>query len=484
VKVAYHHSAPKKKVNGGALRYYQEVSELLALHASERMQVEPHDLFQMLRWSEAELAAFTRRLSAQDIVVSAVGPYAHLYFYLRERYGGQFRIVRDVRTSSWAGYLLQEQLAAPLLRPGDDVMFPSEFCRAYFRELFPESLSASNTRVCYPLASLFPAALPRTHSRSLRVGYVGRIAPDKNLPQLLAIFARLLRSGESRAELRIAGPVEGQPIERLAAVQLRRRAARLGIPPARLSYAGNLNQMQVWRFFADLDVLLFPAMASVESMGRIILEAAHAGVRVVAAHYAAAPELLHKDALIRSAYTVDRPFGTIKPFSFGCVDENDAVERVLFAREDAAPARSPQYQWSALRGALEAEPPLPVASLDPVIAAFLRSLRADDLVSYQFDAVMARLASAWEFLRLYNDNRAAKRLFLFCRPKARNIALERGLCWERLARPDQRMVLAHARQQCHFLGFEPRVRLEPDTGDRVLLDGSMGPLRQAGQSAA
>ena len=484
MKVTYHHSAPKKKVNGGALRYYQEVSELLAVHASEHMSVESHDFFEMLRWSESELAAFTRGLCADDVLISTVGPYAHLYFYLRERYGGKFRIIRDVRTSSWAGYLLQEQLAAPLLRPGDDVMFPSEFCRAYFRRLFPDSLSASNTRVCYPLASLFPAALPRRNSRALRVGYVGRVAPDKNLPQLLAIFARLLRSGESLAELRIAGPVEGQPIERVAAFQLRRRAAQLGIPAARLSYAGNLNQQQVWRFFADLDVLLFPAMASVESMGRIILEATHAGVRVVAAHYAAAPELLPKDALIRSEYAVNRAFGTIKPFSFGSVDEVDAVERVLLAGENATPARKQHYQWSALRGAIESEPALPVAPLDPVIAAFVRSLRADELARYECEAVMSTLESAWRFLRFYNDNRAARRLSLFLLPKASDVALERGLCWERVARPEQRMVLAHARQQCHYLGFEPRVRLEPDANDLGFLDGSRRPWPEAGQSAA
>jgi len=472
MRVAYHHSAPKGRVTGGALRYYQEVSQLLTAHASEGLRPEAHDFFELMRWSEEDLAAFVGELGARDVLVSTVGPYAQFYFYLRERYGGRFRIVRDVRTSTWAGYLLQEQLVAPLLRPGDDVLFPSEFCRAYFQRLFPDSLSNQNTRVCYPLVSLFPTALPRRASSRLRVGYVGRIAPDKNLPQILSIFAQLLRSGERQAELLLAGPVEGQPLERVAAFQLGRRAARLGIPRSQLSYAGNLSEEQVWRFFANLDVLLFPAMASVESMGRIILEAAHAGVRVVAAHYAAAPELLARSALIRSEYRVNEVFGTIKPFSFGNVDEADAVERVLRSSPNPEPSRKPQYQWPALHAALAGEPPPPSAPLDPVVSAFVRALRTEGLAKYGSVAAMSRLESAWQFIRRYNDNRTTSRVGLVLGSKARNAGLERNLCWERVAKPGQRMVLAHARQHCHFLGFDPTIRLEPDARDLGLLAAS------------
>lgn len=468
MRVLFHDS---KVVNarGGALRYYAEISQLLRQHAGAELRPQPHDFFSIASGPVQELQRVVEGLEAEDVVVSSVGPYAHLYHYVRELCGGRFRIIRDVRTSSWAGYLLQECLAGPLTRPGDIVLFPSEFCRRYFVTHFAD-LGPHNTRVCYPLGTLFPDPETRPRRDHLRVGYLGRISPDKNFQQVLSIFARLRKEGEPTARLHLAGPFESQIWSRLGEPKLVRTAKALGIPRSSIRYAGNLAAADVWQYLRGVDVLLFPALASVESMGRVILEAARVGTAVVAAEYAAAPELICPENLVRSCYQIHQQFSTLAPFSFGAICEDEAAAAVLRARVGSDPSSRPHYQWSSFVDVLRGESPAARAvRLHPTVEAFVRSLQFEGLPFVDGECVMPLLAQAWRHFGEYNDNRLGRRFSLAFGTRARRLGVEKSLRQMRLLSPGSRMVLSHARAHCRFLGVDPKIALRPSPGDGARL---------------
>jgi glycosyltransferase involved in cell wall biosynthesis len=97
--------------------------------------------------------------------------------------------------------------------------------------------------------------------------YVGRIAPEKNLPALLQAFARLRQSLES-ARLRLvlvgAGPLE-------ATIQVTQ--------PAGVVLAGMQHGLALSRWYASADVFAFPSLS--ETFGNVVLEAQASGLPVV-----------------------------------------------------------------------------------------------------------------------------------------------------------------------------------------------------------
>ena len=112
--------------------------------------------------------------------------------------------------------------------------------------------------------------------------YVGRSDPYKNLPGLVAAFARLVRAGGVDARLRIVGPPDARYPEAGEA------ARRLGVAD-RVEWTGYLDDAGLLRAYQDADVLAL--LSRYEGFGLPVLEAMACGTPVVCSNAASLPEV-------------------------------------------------------------------------------------------------------------------------------------------------------------------------------------------------
>jgi glycosyltransferase involved in cell wall biosynthesis len=465
MKIAYH-AFETETARGGALFYYSEVSRLLNNLRDKGIRAKPHNLF-ALAADEHRQRALVNTLGEDDLLVCNMGPYAHLYHYLRERHGGRFRIVRDVRTSSWAGFFLQEAVSGPLTRNGDLVVFPSEFCRQYFLRLFPGHLHAGNTTVSYPLADSFSHNPVRPSSQGeLTIGYFGRISDDKNFDQVLDAFISLSKTTRNRVHFHLAGSID--PLSRLRSLgKIKRYLRRQDVPTSRLQYFGLLPYRKIWEFLSGLDVFLFPAIASVESLGRVLLEAQFAGVKVVAAHYAAAAEILPASNLVTPHFISDTELQTIAPMSLGRVDQASLLNTIESARHSEPMALEARYQSDVfLEYIVGARSPTPLGSLSNDTRRFIDAADVSGLLDrLTAEQAMALGNNLLTCFARYTDNNLRSRLGSLIRalPPQRSYSNRRTQHLARLALPQRRTDLGNAREQCHAADFAPLLWLDRAT---------------------
>jgi hypothetical protein len=393
--------------------------------------------------------------------VCTAGPWAHLYHYWREVSGQRYRIIRDVRTTAWSPYLAQEWLAAPLVRPGDLLICPSEFTRAFYQRLFPH-ITRENSCVLYPLAEHLPAPVDRVPGSRLRVGYLGRLADDKNVLAVLELGRELQSRRE--VELHFAGPFypPGGALDSPAA--LLEAGVRAGLAPDCIRYHGNLPYRQIGAFFGRIDVLYFPAVSGIESFGRVLAEAGCAGLPVVATDYAASPELVHADNLVPVRYHAVRDRRLTSPFSFGAPDTTAAAARVLADPRALDCSRDARYApGSFLRlfdepaGYAAAEPFVPTAS----VGAFLDGLMVTGLGRLPVADSLARCAAQLRLMRGLLNRRVAARLgavAALLRHLPGDPMLQR-VTRERLTGRNPPAVLRNAVPAARYVGFDPRATL-------------------------
>ncbi|OII68062.1 glycosyltransferase [Streptomyces sp. CC77] len=294
-----------------------------------------------------------------DVVYAGSGPYAFLYHHWRERHGGDYRIVREVHTALWSGYWAQEELCAPLVRPGDLALFPTAYTRRLFLHHFP-SVTRAGSAVAYPMLDRLPRRRPRpvpAAGRPLRIGYLGAMSLAKNVDQVLSVYARCHRESRGRVSLLCAGKPNDPRWEPDAV----RAALRAGGDPAAvdaLRLEGIWPQRRLAAFFDAIDVLLFPSTASRETLGRVVLEALAHGVPVLAADVGPAVELLPARNLVPTALDTHGTFGMGRVGPLGRVDEDALTEKLL--TRDFAPAAlrsEAPYTDEAFLSALRGDPP-------------------------------------------------------------------------------------------------------------------------------
>jgi glycosyltransferase involved in cell wall biosynthesis len=300
----------------GANFAYTEVGRLLS--ESPQVRARPHDLVDLFRSDEAAREA----LKDCDVVVATVGPHAYLYFYLRERLGLDFTIVRDARTALWNGYLQQEALSAPYLRPGDVLYHSSRYSQALYSMLFP-GLAASRQAVCYPLLRWFPKELAGSWTGSgskgrTRIGFVGRLTDDKNHSQAVALQRELGRRAPGAFELVAVGE-DPRP----------RRASEADALVPGYTWRPPVDRARLWRDYQEMDVLFFPSTSSLETFGRVLVEASYIGTPVMASTHAAASELLPAESLMPTALREDTDFTTHLAARLGDVDVAHAAELLI-----------------------------------------------------------------------------------------------------------------------------------------------------------
>jgi 2-deoxystreptamine N-acetyl-D-glucosaminyltransferase/2-deoxystreptamine glucosyltransferase len=171
-------------------------------------------------------------------------------------------------------------------------------------------------------ADVFPGT-PRP-----RIGYVGRLAPQKSPGTLVRAFGRMC----GQASLLVVGDGPDRPlVERLAAAS----------PAAgRITLAGFVEHARVPAVLASLDVLVLPS--AYEEMGSVLTEAMAAGLPVVASDVGGIPEV------VRHGVTgLLVPPGDVDALAAAL--DRVVAEPALRARLAAgARARSADYGWPAL----------------------------------------------------------------------------------------------------------------------------------------
>jgi glycosyltransferase involved in cell wall biosynthesis len=133
----------------------------------------------------------------------------------------------------------------------------------------------ARTRVLSNAAFYLPrvdAAPRRATGAPLRVGFLSNLHRDKGLD---LVFATALAAGDTIAGLVLAGA----PVNREADSMIAAAAATMG---KRLDYRGVVYGADKARFFAEIDVFLFPTRYVNESEPLVVFEALSAGVPVIA----------------------------------------------------------------------------------------------------------------------------------------------------------------------------------------------------------
>jgi glycosyltransferase involved in cell wall biosynthesis len=154
--------------------------------------------------------------------------------------------------------------------------------------------------------------------------YVGRLAPEKNLPLVLRAFDAL-RARRRGAKLVLVGdgPLRGE-LER-------------NHPQA--VFAGMRTGVDLAAHYASGDVFLFPSLT--ETFGNVVLEAMASGLAVVAYDYAAGHELIThgEDGLLAS-------FNDAEEFCARMASLADRAEVAALGR--AARRTASRYDWTAI----------------------------------------------------------------------------------------------------------------------------------------
>lgn len=268
------------------------------------------------------------KLRSDDVIVSNAGPYAFAYHYLREKKGLKFRIIRDVQTSFKQGCFLQEKLCEPYTKEGDVVLFLSEFQRQLFIKLFPESLNTDNTFVCAPFMHFFPKELPQKENNydGLTLGWVGRVTPEKGFHKALEAFVKI-RKHLDNVRMIVSGGMDSQYFKKWVSHILKKNK----ISPEefiRLNNGRFMPHDSIWGIYKQFDIFLFPSISSNESLGRVMIEATYCRLPVIAANYAATPEILNKSYLLPVTYKK----GLLQIASIdtiGQVEPKDIIKKVI-----------------------------------------------------------------------------------------------------------------------------------------------------------
>jgi|GEM_PF-323703 len=305
---------------------HENIATLLRHSHEQGLEVAFHDFNRLL----GDDAYARKTLDGVHCVISNVGPHAHYYFYLREKLGLDFRIIRDVRTAIWSSYLFQEYLCAPYLRPSDLLMVASHYTRGIYEKLFPHLASYTTFR-CYPLTVCFPETPPArpVAGDTLTLGYVGRLSEDKNFPDLVELLITLNREYPGRYKLLACGDVHSPSCD---PDTLRRHIANHLGNGDFFEYLPARANGQIWELYGRFDLMVFPSTSNLETLGRVLIEASYAGVPVICGAHAAAPELMPAASLCRVSYLHNESFSSHYDHSLGRIDIADMARAVTSGR--------------------------------------------------------------------------------------------------------------------------------------------------------
>lgn len=304
---------------------HEDIKKLFFENHSDELQVRSHNLTRLLHDEKYALTT----LADVDFVMSNVGPHAHYYFFLREKYNLKYTIIRDLRTALWSSYLLQEHLCQPLLRADDILIVSSHYTQGIYEKIFPH-LTGTKIYKCYPVTVSFPPNIQQkrpmfqTQPYTTCIGYLGRLSDDKNFPQLVELIVQLNRNSRKKYTLLACGDVHSDSCQ----PQLIKEYLQEQLDDDDFfEYFPARPHSEIWEFLAQIDLMIFPSTSNLETLGRVIIEASHMKVPVVAARHAATTELLPQQNLCSVNYRENINYHAHFDYSLGsiCLHELYAI---------------------------------------------------------------------------------------------------------------------------------------------------------------
>lgn len=224
-----------------------------------------------------------RWLGDLDMVYANCGPLTALLYHIRDREGLKFRVVREVRTLGWVGYAFQEYVASELARPGDLCSHVS----AYALEVWSALRGEPSDVHYYPLLDggrIIPES-PVNVGRDLRCGFFSRVTEDKGFQFVPQIIAKLKAADWPIAALELCGASDSPEL-------LASGCRALEQDGVAVRCHGELDHRRSMSLMAEVDVVLFPSVSSVEGVGRVVIEACGLGKTVIASDYCAGRDVL------------------------------------------------------------------------------------------------------------------------------------------------------------------------------------------------
>lgn len=327
ISLFYYKTDPLLPQRDGVNLAHENIRDLLSnLPLNSGLEVSFHDFKALL---ESDYYALNQ-LKDCDCVISNVGPHAHYYYFLRQKLGLKYKIIRDARTSLWSSYLLQEYLIAPYLRSSDILLVASNFTKYLYESLFPH-LQEHTVEICYPLFKGFPTILPSNATNYSKksmttIGYVGRLSDDKNFPDLVSLLINLNKSGSGKFKLLACGNVHS-PSCNIAVIK-NKIIKELG-DESLFEYLPARSNKHIWDVYQQFDILVFPSTSSLETLGRVLIEASYAHIPILSAAHAAAPELINESSLCDINYFYDHIYDTHFDHSLGKIDLSAFLEKII-----------------------------------------------------------------------------------------------------------------------------------------------------------
>ena len=251
-------------------------------------------------------------LAGCDAIYANCGPWAALLYLVREREGLDVQIIREVRTVGWVGYIWQEDVAGPLSRPGDQRVFPSCYARDIWDAAAP---GVSESRVYYPIIRNKAVSRAPVAASTATVGFFSVLSRDKGFACLPGVIARMVAGGHRIDRLVLAGEQADPPLYHSVVKEL----SDIGIE---VSFRGGLPNGEVRELMAQCDCIFFLSVSSIESLGRVMIEASEQGVPVVTADFGAARDLVHPDYRVPVIYLHGASGPCNSPFPLARLDIN------------------------------------------------------------------------------------------------------------------------------------------------------------------
>ncbi|MDA0230212.1 MAG: glycosyltransferase [Proteobacteria bacterium] len=262
--------------------------------ATRRIESQESDNAWRVTWldvSEFLGGRIAKRLANLDVVYANCGPLAALLFGLREANGLNFRIVREVRTLGWVGYAFQEFIARELERPGDVCAHVSNYCRDVWAPLE----TARGALQHYPLlesSGQIDSGSGDAPGGNVRCGFFSRVTADKGFQFVPEIIRRMKAVGWEITSLDVCGSsTDGENFGKDASAAVE----ALGVA---VNFYGELDYRRTMQILTSTDIVLFPSVSSIESLGRVTVEAASRGKIVIASDFCGAHDIFPPECLI------------------------------------------------------------------------------------------------------------------------------------------------------------------------------------------
>ncbi|MCC3773613.1 glycosyltransferase family 4 protein, partial [Streptomyces sp. UNOB3_S3] len=226
----------------------------------------------------------------------------------------------------------QHQVLSDTVRFADAIVVPTPAMADRLLRIAPTADRTKITHIPWGIPDRLihrpPRRSPRPAGGPFRLLYAGRLTPEKGAENLLRALAAV-----TGVELSIAAPQD----------QFHTLTRAIRQSAVKVRYLGWLRRPQLWRAFADHDLLVMPS-TTLEAMGLVALEAQACGLPVL---YQPVPGLVETLAASGTSTDFTRPAALARD-----IDRLRTAPGLLAALRQAGRANAARYPLSATAKAL------------------------------------------------------------------------------------------------------------------------------------